>query len=78
MRSDDFIVAVPRLTTKHVAAGTPPVGDVWKEASIAAGVTGSWKNIYTEDSIEMCGEVRLSEIFARFPVAVLSRYGSTC
>jgi (1->4)-alpha-D-glucan 1-alpha-D-glucosylmutase len=73
MRGEEVIVAVPRLTTKLAPAGTPPVGEVWGSSTLSLPVTGTWRNIYTGDAIELRGGTRLAEVFARFPVAALVR-----
>ena len=67
-RGDDVIVAVPRLVT-HVSDQLP-IGEVWKDASIAAG--GKWTNIFTGDPLEG-DSLPLSQVFAKFPVAALER-----
>ena len=65
---DDVLVAVPRFTSE--IATSLPVGEKWGERAIAIG--GRWKNIFTDEEIQ--GEaLKLSEIFARFPVAALVR-----
>ena len=72
-RGDDVLVAVPRLTTQLAAAGTPPIGEVWRDAGLSTGVSGRWKNIFTGDVVELNGAARAADIFSRFPFAVLVR-----
>lgn len=74
-RGDDVVVAAPRLTTKLVKAGNQPVGaDVWKAATLAGIPAGKWQNVFTGETLETDGTpVRLAEIFATFPVAMLEK-----
>jgi (1->4)-alpha-D-glucan 1-alpha-D-glucosylmutase len=71
-RGDDVIVAVPRLITKLAEPGQLPLGDKWGTGALA-GVSGAkWKNIFTGEVLEG-DSLRLADVFARFPVAVLER-----
>ena len=74
-RGEDVIVAAPRLTTKLVKAGTQPIGtDVWKDTVLNGIPVGSWRNIFTGETLATDGgPVRLSEVFATFPVAMLEK-----
>ena len=67
-RADDVIVAVPRFVTR--LSDQLPIGDVWKDGAIAAG--GKWTNIFTDEKLEG-DSLPLSQVFAKFPVAVLER-----
>ena len=69
-RGDDTIVIAPRLTTRLVRAPQLPLGEVWADHSIAAD--GRWRNVYTEEIVEG-SPLRLSQVFATFPVAILER-----
>jgi (1->4)-alpha-D-glucan 1-alpha-D-glucosylmutase len=74
LRGEDVIVAVPRLTTRLTKPDVPPLGEVWGDATLPLDVSGTFEDIFTRQSLEMTGQpVRLSEIFAMFPVAVLER-----
>jgi (1->4)-alpha-D-glucan 1-alpha-D-glucosylmutase len=69
-RGDDAIVAVPRLITRLVDAGTLPIGDVWGDATL--NIAGSWRNAFTGQTVE--GDaLALRDVFATFPVAILRR-----
>ncbi|MGZ8866754.1 MAG: malto-oligosyltrehalose synthase [Thermoanaerobaculia bacterium] len=72
-RGNDVIVAAPRLTTKLVKSGAQPVGDVWGDMVIEGVPGGSWKNIFTGDTMQLKGTTRLADVFAKFPVAMLER-----
>ena len=70
MRGDSIVVAVPRLLTKLVEPSQAPVGDLWGDRSLE--VSGSWRNAFTGETVS--GAVlRLRDVFATFPVAVLER-----
>jgi (1->4)-alpha-D-glucan 1-alpha-D-glucosylmutase len=67
------IVAVPRLMVAVVDAGVQPIGDVWGDAVLEAGSDSApvYVNAFTGESIAATGgEIRLRDLFARFPVAV--------
>ena len=67
MRGEDIIVAAPRLTTRF-GNGVIPLGAVWGDTTLP--VDGTWQNIFTGDTLATS---RLSDVFARFPVAILER-----
>jgi len=63
-RGDSIVVVVPRLTTS-----------LWARPSVATSaaeddVAGRWRNVFTGEVFE---GVRLANLFASFPVAVLER-----
>ncbi len=61
-RGDDVIVVVPRFTYT--------LGGDWMDTSLTLP-DGSWRNLYTEAVLS--GVVTPSEVFGRFPVALLVR-----
>lgn len=67
MRGDDVLVAVPRLTTRFGKC-VVPIGEVWGDATLP--IEGRWRNIFTGDTLESS---KLSDVFARFPVAMFER-----
>jgi len=69
-RGKEVLVVVPRLTTRLVKAPRLPIGDVWGEHAIS--VAGRWKDAFTGEVIEG-DSLRLREVFASFPVAILER-----
>ncbi|HUP44301.1 MAG TPA: malto-oligosyltrehalose synthase [Thermoanaerobaculia bacterium] len=73
VRGEDVVVAAPRLTAALVKPGTQPVGNVWGDATLDGVPSGSWRNVFTGETIETEGSVRLAELFATFPVAMLER-----
>jgi (1->4)-alpha-D-glucan 1-alpha-D-glucosylmutase len=74
MRGDDVLVAVPRLTTKFTKPGTTPVGDAWGDTTLPVDSRGTFRDIFTGATLQLDGgNVRLSEMFSRFPVVVLER-----
>ena len=72
------MVAVPRLLTKLVRAGTLPLGRrVWGDDLLLLpdGVPERWLNVFTGESLRMSGTgkgLALSDIFCIFPVALLA------
>jgi (1->4)-alpha-D-glucan 1-alpha-D-glucosylmutase len=73
LRGQDVLVAVPRLTSRLVRPNESPVGEVWKNAVLDGVPAGTWKNIFTGDTLAVDGPPPLSQIFARFPVAIWER-----
>jgi (1->4)-alpha-D-glucan 1-alpha-D-glucosylmutase len=72
-RGDEIFVAVPRLTSRLVQTGTPPIGDAWGEIRVSAP-SGSWKNVFTGDTLVVEGEsAQVAKVFERFPVAIFER-----
>ncbi|HEU4520618.1 MAG TPA: malto-oligosyltrehalose synthase [Thermoanaerobaculia bacterium] len=73
LRGEDVIVAAPRLTTSLVKPGVQPVGDVWGKATLEGIPEGSWRNVFTGETLESDGSpVRLADVFATFPAALLA------
>ena len=74
LRGDDVLVAVPRLTTRITKPGATPVGDVWGDATLPIETRGTFRNIFTGELLELSGgPVRVAQILATFPVAILER-----
>jgi (1->4)-alpha-D-glucan 1-alpha-D-glucosylmutase len=61
-RGGEVVTVVPRLSM-HVAD--------WKDTTVALS-PGRWRNVLTGDAVTG-GEVRVADLFARFPVALLER-----
>lgn len=68
MRGDSIVVAVSRLVAKLVEPGTVPLGEMWGDASLDAA--GSWRNVFTGETLQG-DRLRLADVFATFPVAIL-------
>ena len=69
-RGDDLLVIVPRLTTQIARAPHLPIGDVWRDHTIAA--RGRWRNVLTNE--EVAGDaLELRNLLASFPVGVFER-----
>lgn len=50
------------------------MGEVWGDAVLTGAPAGTWVNIFTGDEIQTSGgPVKLAEMYARFPVAILER-----
>ena len=71
-RGEELIVAVPRLVTKLVEPGTCPLGEVWGDRVIAVPAGATWRNVFTGETLSG-DSLRLAEVFATFPVAMLER-----
>ena len=74
------LIAVPRLSTKLVHAGQPPLGkEVWGTSSLALprNAPDGWTDVFTGENLisrESNGEssLYLRDVFQDFPVALLS------
>ena len=73
-RGEEVVAIVPRFVSKLVRAGSLPLGAVWSEQTIAIP-TGRWRNVFTGEELDG-GTVRLANVFATFPVALLDRVDS--
>jgi (1->4)-alpha-D-glucan 1-alpha-D-glucosylmutase len=77
MRGDDVLVVIPRFTcTLTGGRAEPALGDVWKGQSVMlpADAGGTWVHAFTGKHMEPSHkEFTLSDLFADFPVAVLTR-----
>lgn len=66
-----MLVATPRLSSR---VGFPPVGELWGDATVTPGAGGAWRDLFTGRKFKTNGEpLRLAEVFAEFPCAVLVR-----
>jgi (1->4)-alpha-D-glucan 1-alpha-D-glucosylmutase len=69
------IVAVPRFACSLMRGEVAlPLGQAWKDWSLQlpAELHGSYRNIFTGETIAAEGVLPLAEVFAAFPVAVLA------
>ncbi|GAC1429368.1 MAG: malto-oligosyltrehalose synthase [Thermoanaerobaculia bacterium] len=73
-RGDDVLVAVPRLTTRLTQPGAPAIGELWGDATLPTVSRGRFRDIFTGEMLQLSGEpVRMADVLATFPVAVLER-----
>ena len=63
---------MPRLSYVLTRGERPwPIGDVWKAEQLRLPDGGTYRDVFTGALLRISGSVRLSELFADFPVAVL-------
>ena len=68
------ITVTPRLCTRLVPDGSPPVGPaVWKDTQIILPdrISGYCQNVVTGEELELDGQLALSKALESFPVALL-------
>jgi (1->4)-alpha-D-glucan 1-alpha-D-glucosylmutase len=69
------LIAVPRLITQLVAKeGDLPLGECWRDTTIRLPRrdTHRWRNVFTGEYVEPLDDsVRVAELFAHFPIALL-------
>jgi (1->4)-alpha-D-glucan 1-alpha-D-glucosylmutase len=67
----------PRLPSRLSQSGEFPLGSrVWETSDLILpqGAPGKWSNVFTGETLEVLphsGNLRLAELFSRFPVALL-------
>ena len=66
-----IVVAVPRLVYQLYGGGTSAQ---WSETEVALPAGGKWCDVFTGRRVEEQDRVRASELFADFPVCVLTLY----
>jgi (1->4)-alpha-D-glucan 1-alpha-D-glucosylmutase len=69
-----LICCVPRLCyglTRGEAAW--PLGEVWGDRRVRAPFSGVYRNVFTDARIEVRSQLKLRELFAEFPLALLIR-----
>ena len=67
-----MLCAVPRLSRTVTRGAAPfPVGAVWGERTLRVPATGTYRNALTGAVVKIAGPVRLAELFADLPVALL-------
>ncbi len=74
LRGDDVLVVIPRFTyTLTGGKAGMPLGADWGDLRVSAPV-GAWRNAFSGQSLEASQDgLRLAEVFAELPVAVLVR-----
>lgn len=69
-----LLAAMPRFA-RTLLKGRPefPLGKVWGDAvlNLPEGATRRYRNIFTGETLEAGQQVRLADLFSRFPVAML-------
>ncbi len=66
------LTVVPRLLTRLVPLGAPPLGRAaWGDDALVlpAGAPASWRDVLTGETVD--GDLRLADVFATLPVALL-------
>ena len=68
-----LICCVPRLAYRLTKGHTPwPLGAVWGDDVLEVGHAGTYVNLLTGARLILSQQVRLAELFAEFPVALLT------
>ena len=75
--ADASITVVPRLIARLDEGDAAPLGSVWNDTRVELPhrLAGSYVNIFTGETVlgEEDGGLRIADVFANFPVAVLTR-----
>jgi maltooligosyltrehalose synthase len=72
--SDRLVCAVPRLWYARTRGAEPwPLGEAWGQERLRIPHTGSYRNLFSGASLRIAGGLRLAEMFADFPIAILLR-----
>lgn len=72
--SNAAVIAVPRFLTGIVGLETLPIGEVWHDTAldIHESKIRSWQNVFTGETLNPEGEIKVSEIMRHFPAAFLT------
>ncbi|MFT3768914.1 MAG: malto-oligosyltrehalose synthase [Minicystis sp.] len=66
------ITAVPRLSRAITRGAQPfPTGAVWGDRTLRVPSSGTYRDVLTGATVKITGQLRLAELFADFPVALL-------
>ena len=72
--SDRLVCCVPRLSLLLTEGARPwPLGEVWGNEWLRVPHAGTYRNVFTGESLRIAGKARLADVFADFPVALLLR-----
>jgi len=73
-QSDRLVCCVPRLSYLLTRGERPwPLGDVWGAEALRLPDGGTYRDVFTGTAFQVPGSLRLRELFAEFPVALLIR-----
>jgi (1->4)-alpha-D-glucan 1-alpha-D-glucosylmutase len=71
---DRLICCVPRLSYVLTKGEKPwPIGDAWGDAELEVRHTGRYRNLLTGAAVEIGSSVKLRDLLADFPLALLFR-----
>jgi (1->4)-alpha-D-glucan 1-alpha-D-glucosylmutase len=75
-RDDRIVCAVPRLTRAR-AGDRPrfPLGMAWGKTVVEVGHPGRYENVFSGEVLEAGKDMKASDLFAEFPVALLVQRG---
>jgi (1->4)-alpha-D-glucan 1-alpha-D-glucosylmutase len=69
-----LLCCVPRLSSVGTQGSRPwMLSDAWGDEALRVPHAGTYRNLLTGATLEIAGDVRLAELFADFPVALLMR-----
>jgi (1->4)-alpha-D-glucan 1-alpha-D-glucosylmutase len=72
--SELLVCVVPRWSSRLTGSARAwPLAAAWGEETLQMPADGAWENVLTGERHEVGTHLRLATVFARFPVAVLSR-----
>jgi (1->4)-alpha-D-glucan 1-alpha-D-glucosylmutase len=75
--ADASITVVPRLIARLDEGAAAPLGRAWNDTRVElpSRLAGRYVNVFTGDTVlgEEDGGLRVAEVFANFPVAILTR-----
>jgi isoamylase len=71
-QSQRLVCCVPRLSFIRTRGERPwPLGEVWQSEQLRLPDAGTYRNVFTGASITASGSLKLADVFAEFPVALL-------
>jgi (1->4)-alpha-D-glucan 1-alpha-D-glucosylmutase len=67
-----LVVVVPRFSYALTHGKQRfPLGEVWKKARLPLPHAGRYRNLFSDEVLHVKGELRLAQVFAHFPIALL-------
>jgi (1->4)-alpha-D-glucan 1-alpha-D-glucosylmutase len=70
--AERLLCAVPRLSRAITKSEVPfPTGAAWGDRALRVPSSGTYRNVLTGAAVKIAGQVRLAELFADLPVALL-------
>jgi glycogen operon protein len=76
--AERLVCIVPRLVFTLTHGERPwAVGDVWGASTLDVRHSGRYVNVFTGARVKLAGSLRLAEVFAEFPLALLLREDGT-
>jgi len=68
-----IVCVVPRLTRRMLGRSEFPLGEAWGAQQLTGLEPGRYRNLFTDEVLEVSGPLELSRLLSQFPLALLVR-----